>query len=163
MKKTTKVGMQKITKVAMEREKLAREIGLLKRENAHLRSHSADLSAQNLTLSHSPVITPEMTAEITRLRQEHEEARQQINKIALWLRVNKEKEIAMGQHAGKDLADVVIGYMAEGPKERITKPQLICDGCKYCQQHCECGPNGTPSPCDIRFGECPKCETRRAQ
>jgi len=28
---------------------------------------------------------------------------------------------------------------------------LICDGCFHCVTHCICGPNDTPSPCDIKF------------
>jgi len=40
------------------------------------------------------------------------------------------------------------------PEKFVT---LVCDGCKNCQAHCECGPNQTPAPCDLKFAACSKC------
>lgn len=90
---------------------LEKQIGLLRRDNAALREKCEDLSAQNLSLSQHPVTTPEQLAEFTRLRNEHNEMKLQHNKISLWLREFKSAEIARGEHAGRDLADVIIGYM----------------------------------------------------
>lgn len=43
--------------------------------------------------------------------------------------------------------------------------QNVCDGCGFCCDHCECGPDGTPAPCDIRSAlagvVCKKCGESR--
>lgn len=40
----------------------------------------------------------------------------------------------------------------------------FCDGCENCQYHCECGPSGTPSPCDLKLaGHCRKCNAVQTQ
>lgn len=93
---------------------LEKQIGLLKRERAALREKCDDLSAQNESLMKNPVTTPEQLVEWGRLKLEYDGMRIQVNRIALWLREFRAMEIANGKHAGKDLADVVIGYMEEG-------------------------------------------------
>jgi len=37
----------------------------------------------------------------------------------------------------------------EGKDMVIAERKIICDGCLFCQEHCECGPRGTPAPCDL--------------
>ncbi len=113
-KLTTKEQIIKRGSTLNRIESFQQQIGLLKRERNALKEKCDDLSAQNLTLSSNRVLTPEMETEFSRLRQEYESTKEQIDKIAKWLRYNRTEEIANGRHAGKDLADVVIGYMETG-------------------------------------------------
>lgn len=60
-----------------------------------------------------PRMTEQELQEGKRLREEHARAYSDINALALWLRTNKAQEISRGDHNGRTLADVVIGYLAK--------------------------------------------------
>ncbi len=141
----------KTQKKATPLEIAQKEVGLLKRERNALKEKCDDLAAQNLTLSSNRVLTPEMEAEFSRLRQEYESAKEQIDKIAKWLRYNRTEEIANGRHAGKDLADVVIGYMEMETREFKKGP--VCSVCSYCTNHCTC----TTTTLSPELGLCFRC------
>lgn len=81
-----------------------------------LKEHNDDLSNQNRELRGSKRISPEEEAEFTRLRAEHLMALEEQNKLALWLRDNKSRQIAAGKHMGMNLSEVCIMYMAQTVK-----------------------------------------------
>ena len=75
-----------------------------------------ELKATNKALNDEcrhPRMTPEHLAEVKRLREEYDRANTEVNNLALWLRLNKKTEIERGDHNGRSLSDVVIGYLAK--------------------------------------------------
>lgn len=42
--------------------------------------------------------------------------KEEMDKLALFIRENKSKEVAMGRHAGKSIADICIMYMGQNEK-----------------------------------------------
>lgn len=67
------------------------------------------------------------------------------------------QEVAPGTfHMASATGCKAVKFEALIPGDRPT----YCDGCGYCQEHCECGPNGGPSPCSGKIvGHCKKCST----
>jgi dUTP pyrophosphatase len=43
-------------------------------------------------------------------------------------------------------------------KKNVPYVTYVCDGCWNCCDHCLCGPNQTPAPCDLKSGHCKVCE-----
>lgn len=77
-----------------------------------------DLTRQLEKERKSTKVTPEEIAEFTRLRQEHQTALTEQNKLALWLRSNRAKEIARGDHKTMGgLANVIIYYLKQGRRK----------------------------------------------
>ncbi len=81
-----------------------------------LKERNTDLSNQNTELRGSKRISPAEEAEITKVRAEWQAALEEQNKLALWLRDNKHREITAGKHMGMTLSEVCIMYMAKTVK-----------------------------------------------
>ena len=89
-------------------------------ENRRLRTLNRDLAQQVEDAKSNTSITPHELLEFTRIRQEHYQLNAEQNKIVMWLRQYKAKEIALGKHGNMSLADVVIMYMGQ----TVRKPTL---------------------------------------
>jgi len=79
-----------------------------------LMARNADLSTQCEELRASKPISAYERQEILRITQEHRGLNDTQNAIVIWLRENRQKEISEGQHTGRGLASVVIGYLQRG-------------------------------------------------
>jgi hypothetical protein len=107
-RKRNKVSTEKdktITELRVSLNQCIADCGKLKERND-------DLSAQNKELRASKTITPAEQKDIARIRAEHLQVSEEQNKLALWLRDNKAKEIAAGKHTGLSVSEVCIMYMA---------------------------------------------------
>jgi hypothetical protein len=86
----------------------------LAKENRRLKELNDDLHHQNSELRGSRLLSPIEEESIKALRVERDMLNADAQKLALWLRGNKEKEIRQGKHIGMSLAEVCIMYMAKG-------------------------------------------------
>ncbi len=76
-----------------------------------LENHMEDVSQQNITLRRSITITPE-EKETMKLQAQHTIGlQQQLNRLAVWMRINKADEISRGEHNGVDLISLVLKYL----------------------------------------------------
>lgn len=83
-----------------------------------LKAKVKDLAGQLLELRQGQIITKTEQADIARLRHEHTKMCQDIGELAIWLRNNRAEEIARGEHKGKGLPVVLIGYLNEGDRAK---------------------------------------------
>lgn len=86
----------------------------LAKENRRLTDLNKDLHTQLTAMRASRTLSPEEDAANAIVHSERNRMREDINKIALWLRNNKSKEILEGRHTGLSLPEIVIMYMAKG-------------------------------------------------
>lgn len=94
-------------------------IAHLRNELKQYRADIKELHATNTALNEecrAPRMTPEHLAEIKTLRESFESANTEINALAMWLRLNKKVEIERGDHNGRTLSNIIIGYLAQSMK-----------------------------------------------
>jgi hypothetical protein len=89
-------------------EELETELEGLRKDVKELRGNKALLDSE--------------VEEIARLRVEHLQMQDDINKLALFLRDHYKNEIALGQHLGVSLVDVVSRYL--GRERMYAKDQI---------------------------------------
>ena len=93
------------------------DVSTKKKPYKELESHAADLQRRLDEERQIPRITPQLEKDLISLRTEIEVNRTEINALALWLRENKPTEIARGDHNGRTLSNVLIGYLARTIKK----------------------------------------------
>lgn len=85
-----------------------------------------DLGKQNEELRSAKTITTQ-EAEMFKNQSQHIISLQtQLDQLALWLRENKSVEIAQGKHNGRELVDVIMGYLGgalPAPMKPVTEGQ----------------------------------------
>jgi len=90
------------------------DYGQLEKEIHRLTDLNRDLNAQLITLRESRSLSKSEEQSITQLRSEFNRLNEDVNKLGMWLRMNKAKEIQQGKHMGMSLAEICIMYMAKG-------------------------------------------------
>lgn len=85
----------------------------LESELKALKIKHEDVWSQLTELRRGIIITAAEQMDIARLRAEHQSMHEERSKIALWLRENKQAEIAKGDHNGLGVAGTCILYMAK--------------------------------------------------
>ena len=94
-------------------------IAHLRQELKQAHADIKELKVTNAALNdecRTPRMTPEHLADVKSLRESFESANTEINNLAMWLRLNKKAEIERGDHNGRTLSNIVIGYLAQGSK-----------------------------------------------
>lgn len=94
------------------------------------KSKIADLVAQVNEHAGKRYVTPEEDAALVQVRTDRDELMTQQNKIALWLRKNKAKEIEQGRHIGLQFHEVVIRYLVSSLDVITGDLHMECPSCK---------------------------------
>jgi hypothetical protein len=102
----------------LELDSQRKSLDFQRKEISRLERLNLDMDQQIRDLLKRDAVSPEEKADYSRMKRDFDSMEKEVNKIGMYFRQNRQREIDMGEHANKTWAEICIRYMQQGQAQK---------------------------------------------